>query len=184
MRLSFGPALGVGIASEAEYVDVEMMETIEASIFSQRLSEKLPPDLALVAAKSVISNASLAAELNLAAYRVSVVTRPTPENIVAANKAVAEFQQAESVTYVRRSPKGIKTMDLKTYVVGNVILAVGTDSFEVEFWLRMTSSGAVKPQEVIRALIDQFGFPAGELLFRRTALKAETSAGIKEAFEI
>lgn len=184
MRLSFGPALGVGIASEAEYVDVEMMETIEASIFSQRLSEKLPPDLALVAAKSVISNASLAAELNLAAYRVSVVTRPTPENIVAANKAVAEFQQAESVTYVRRSPKGIKTMDLKTYVVGNVILAVGTDSFEVEFWLRMTSSGAVKPQEVIRALIDQFGFPTGELLFRRTALKAETSAGIKEAFEI
>jgi radical SAM-linked protein len=184
MRLSFGPALGVGIASEAEYVDVEMTESIEASIFSQRLSEKLPPDLALVAAQSVSSNASLAAELNLAAYRVSVATRPTPENIVAANKAVADFQQAESVTYVRRSPKGIKTMDLKTYVVGNVILAVGTDSFNVEFWLRMTSSGAVKPQEVIRALIDQFGFPVGELLFRRTALKAETSAGIKEAFEI
>ena len=75
-------------------------------------------------------------------------------------------------------------MDLKNYVVGNVILAVGPDSFDVEFWLRMTSSGAVKPQEVIRALIDQFGFPLGELLFRRTALKAETSVGIKEAFEI
>ena len=184
MRLSFGPALGVGIASEAEYVDVEMTELIEAAVFSQRLSEKLPPDLALVAAQSVKSNASLAAELNLAAYRVVVATQPTPENIVAANKAVAEFQQAESVTYIRRSPKGIKTMDLKNYVVGNVILAVGPDSFEVEFWLRMTSSGAVKPQEVIRALIDQFSFPLGELLLRRTALQAETSAGIKEAFEI
>ena len=184
MRLSFGPALGVGIASEAEYVDVEMTESIEAAVFSQRLSEKLPPDLALVAAQSVKSNASLAAELNLAAYRVVVATQPTTENIVAANKAVAEFQQAESVTYIRRSPKGIKTMDLKNYVVGNVILAVGPDSFEVEFWLRMTSSGAVKPQEVIRALIDQFSFPLGELLLRRTALQAETSVGIKEAFEI
>ena len=184
MRLSFGPALGVGIASEAEYVDVEMTESIEAAVFSQHLSEKLPPDLALVAAQSVKSNASLAAELNLAAYRVVVATQPTPAQIVAANKAVAEFQQAESVTYIRRSPKGIKTMDLKNYVVGNVVLAVGPDSFEVEFWLRMTSSGAVKPQEVIRALIDQFSFPLGELLLRRTALQAETSAGIKEAFEI
>ncbi len=184
MKLSFGPALGVGIASEAEYVDVEMTESIEASVFSQRLSEKLPPDLALVAAKSVSSNASLAAELNLAAYRVVVATRPTPEQIAAANKAVAEFQQAESVTYVRRSPKGVKTMDLKNYVVGAVKLEVGQESFGVEFWLRMTSSGAVKPQEVMRALIDQFAFPVGELLFRRTALKAETSVGIKEAFEI
>ena len=184
MKLSFGPALGVGIASEAEYVDVEVTEPIEASIFSQRLSEKLPPDLALVAAQSVNSNASLAAELNLAAYRVVVALQPTPENTVAANEAVAAFRRAESVTYVRRSPKGIKTMDLKTYVVGDVALEAGAESFNVEFWLRMTSSGAVKPQEVMRALIDQFGFPVGELLFRRTALKAETSAGIKEAFEI
>ena len=120
MRLSFGPALGVGIASEAEYVDVEVTEPIEASVFGQRLSEKLPPDLALVAAQSVNSNASLAAELNLAAYRVVVALQPTPENTVAANEAVAAFRRAESVTYVRRSPKGIKTMDLKTYVVGDV----------------------------------------------------------------
>ena len=184
MKLSFGPALGVGIASEAEYVDVEVTEPIEASIFSRRLSEKLPPDLALVAAQSVNSNASLAAELNLAAYRVIIATQPTPEKMATANEAVAAFQRAESVTYIRRSPKGIKTMDLKTYVVGDIVLAAGPESFNVEFWLRMTSSGAVKPQEVIKALIDQFGLPSGELLFRRLALKAETGGGIKDAFEI
>ena len=39
MRLSFGPALGVGIASEAEYVDVEMTESVDAKQFSQSLSE-------------------------------------------------------------------------------------------------------------------------------------------------
>ena len=72
MRLSFGPALGVGIASESEYIDVEMAQIVAAEEFSRNLSAKLPPGLALVAAQSVVSNASLAADLNLAAYRVLV----------------------------------------------------------------------------------------------------------------
>ena len=184
MRLSFGPALGVGIASEAEYVDVEMTESVDAKQFSQSLSEKLPPGLALVEARQVSSTASLAAELNLAAYQAQVADLVAPEQIAAAETAVKRLQQSESVTYVRRAPKGIKTMDLKDYLVGDLEIEAAAESFFVRFWLRMTPGGAVKPQEVKRALVELFDFPAGNTAYCRIALRADTKSGQKSAFEI
>jgi radical SAM-linked protein len=184
MRLSFGPALGVGIASEAEYVDVEMSQAVDGQQFSRSLSEKLPPGLALVAAQPVSSTASLAAELNLAAYQVRIDGLAGAVQIAAAEAAVKQLQLSESVTYLRRSPKGIKTMDLKSYLVGELEIEAAAESFAVRFWLRMTPGGAVKPQEVMRALVEQFGFPTGDTTYCRMALRAETNAGRKTAFEI
>ena len=184
MKLSFGPALGVGIASESEYIDVEMTELVDISMFSLALSEKLPPGLALVEARQVSSQASLAAELNLAMYQARVAAVIEPLEVETAKAAVSQLQQAESATYVRRSPKGVKTMDLKTFLVGELQTEVEADAFSVKFWLRMTANGAVKPQEVIRALVEQFGFPAGDTAYCRLALLAETGAGRKSAFEI
>lgn len=184
MKLSFGPALGVGIASESEYIDVEMTELVDISMFSLALSEKLPPGLALVEARQVSSQASLAAELNLAMYQARVAAVIEPLEVETAKAAVSQLQQAESATYVRRSPKGVKTMDLKTFLVGELQTEVEADAFSVKFWLRMTANGAVKPQEVMRALVEQFGFPAGDTAYCRLALLAETGAGRKSAFEI
>ena len=184
MKLSFGPALGVGIASESEYIDVEMTELVDISMFSLALSEKLPPGLALVEARQVSSQASLAAELNLAMYQARVAAVIEPLEVETAKAAVSQLQQAESATYVRRSPKGVKTMDLKTFLVGELQTEVEADAFSVKFWLRMTANGAVKPQEVMRALVEQFGFPAGDTAYCRVALLAETDAGRKSAFEI
>ena len=184
MKLSFGPALSVGVASDSEYLDVELTESMDAADFGRILAAKLPPGLAFVAAHPVLSSSSLASALNLAAYEVTVAVLPTPDNILTASNAVAAFQSAAAVEYVRRSPKGEKTMDVKKFVVGEVSVAEGQNSIVLSFWLRMTATGAVKPMEVLSALSGQFGFPSGEAAFRRTALKAETSSGIQEAFEI
>ena len=184
MKLSFGPALSVGVASDAEYVDVELTEPTDAVAFGLALAPQLPPGLSFVAARPVFTTASLAAALNLAAYHVTTVVSPTPDNLRAAGKAVEKFQAATAVEYVRRTPKGEKTMDVKQFLVGEISVAEGEDSIVLTFWLRMTATGAVKPMEVLSALHGQFGFPSGEAAFRRTALKAEQSSGVKDAFEI
>ena len=184
MKLSFGPALSVGVASAAEYVDVEMTEPFDALDFGRILSAQLPPGLAFVAAQPVFSSSSLAAALNLAAYQVTVGLLPTHDNVLAARNAVAEFQAVESVMYVRRTPKGEKSMDIKNFLVGDVAVGVGQDCMTVTFWLRMIATGAVKPQEVMNALNGQFGFPSAGLSFCRTALRAQTNAGVQDPFEI
>ena len=41
MKISFGPALSVGVASYAEYVDVELQEHVDAADFGERLAQQL-----------------------------------------------------------------------------------------------------------------------------------------------
>ena len=184
MRLSFGPALSVGVASDAEYVDVELTESVDAAQFGCALTAKLPPGLVFVAAKPVVSTTALAAALNLAEYQIAVREAPTSENLTAAQNAVAAFQAADSVPYVRRTPKGEKTLEVKRFLAGDVALAAEQDGIRLSFRLRMTSAGAVKPQEVLRLLQDRFDFPAGDAACRRIALWAETKEGLRDPFEI
>ena len=47
-RLSVGPALSVGVASAAEYVDVELTEPVNETEFGRRLQAQLPPGLVFV----------------------------------------------------------------------------------------------------------------------------------------
>jgi radical SAM-linked protein len=184
MKLSFGPALGVGAASDAEYVDAEMVSLVDEAEYDNRLSEQLPTGLILVKVKTVDSAASLAAVLNLAGYYVEVGVDPSTENIAVAGKALELFEQAESVAYVRRSPKGVKTIDIKSYLVDKPSLKPGVGYIGVFFELRLKSTGAVKPQELMKVLVDHFDFPAGNMSYRRVNLKAETESGVKDAFEI
>ena len=184
MRLSFGPALSVGVASDAEYVDAELTESVDAARFGRALTAKLPPGLVLVAAKPVVSTTALAAALNLAEYQITVREAPTPENLTAAQNAVAAFQAADSVPYVRRTPKGEKTLEMKRFLAGDVMLAAREDGIRLRFRLRMTSDGAVKPQEVLRLLQERFGFPVSAAACRRLSLWSETKEGLRDPFEI
>ena len=109
---------------------------------------------------------------------------PTPENLTAAKNAVAAFQTAESVPYVRRTPKGEKTLEVKQFLAGDVALAAEQDGIRLTFRLRMTSAGAVKPQEALRLLQDRFAFPVGNAACRRLSLWAETKEGLHDPFEI
>jgi radical SAM-linked protein len=184
MKLSFGPALGVGVASDAEYVDAEMISMVDETEFGQKLSHQLPSGLILVKAKQVNSTASLAAELNLAGYSVKIDSEPSPDNLVAAETALEMFSKAEAISYIRSSPKGVKTIDLKSFLMDDPSLVTGSGCINILFWLRLKSTGAVKPQELMKVLVEQYGFPAGNMGYLRFELKAETITGFKDAFEI
>ena len=158
MKLSFGPALGVGVASRAEYVDVELLAAMDAADFGARLAPQLPPGLDFVAAQAVKSSASLAAVLNVADYQAEFAREPKPELIFQARSAIAALLAAESVIYVRRTPKGEKSLDMKHYLLGGLTVEAGQGLFRVEFRLRMTAAGAVKPQELLAALVGSVRF--------------------------
>jgi len=184
MKLSFGPALGVGVASDAEYIDVDMISMVDENDFRQKLSEQLPAGLILVKAQGVNSTASLAAELNLAGYCVEIGAEPSPGNLAAAAKTLELFSKAETISYVRSTPKGVKTVELKSFLVDDPSIITGSGCINILFWLRMKATGAAKPQELMKVLVEQYGCPAGNMSYRRVELRAETATGIRDAFEI
>jgi radical SAM-linked protein len=67
---------------------------------------------------------------------------------------VADLQAAAEVPVERESPKGRKTLDLKEYLCA-LHSSPTEDGVEVEFALRITARGTIRPAEVIDALIDR-----------------------------
>ena len=185
MKISFGPALGVGIASEAEYLDVELEESCPEEEFFQRLSQQMPPGLGLAAARKTESRKSLAAALNLAEYRVDVCLPSQDEfSQERVQNALQQLALRDSLMFLRCSPKGNKTVEVLDYLYDPPKWEKTAEGISLSFRLRMKATGALKPQEFMQALIQQLDFPTGEMRICRTALWAETESGFRTAYEI
>lgn len=72
-KIAFGPALSVGIESEAEYLDLETDPFTEVRTIEERLNTSLPPGLAITGARAVPRTApSLSGSIGRYEYRVEV----------------------------------------------------------------------------------------------------------------
>lgn len=179
MKMAFASALPVGVASVAEYMDVELTdEAVDAAAVERALGPALPAGIALRRVKPItVRHAALMAVVNLASYRV-VAPLAGEAAYEAAAEAAARFNAAVSVPYVKESPKGKREIDIKTYV-DRVELARRPKGAELAMEIRITPTGSVKPLEVFTVLTGVFGLPAdpADAVITRTGLYVAGGAG-------
>lgn len=184
MKMAFASALPVGVASEAEYMDIEMAEAVDAAAVGEALASQLPSGIAVRQVRPITAkHDALMAVVNLAAYRVIV---PLPADAFAdAMAAVTAFNAADAVAYVRENPKGRREIDVKTYVRESVA-AERPEGLELFFEVRITPTGSIKPGEVIEVLTKNFGLPADPdaALVTRTGLFVAGGNGRVSPLEI
>jgi radical SAM-linked protein len=168
-KVGFGPALPVGLESEAEYLDLELVGAHEAAEVASLLAGRLPGGLEVLEAKVVDPRApSISAGMRAAHYLADF-----PENWTAAalGERIAAFE-ASARTVVERSapprprearrgekiaqPK-LREIDLKDVVTH---LALEGER-RVAFSLRADPSGSAKPVEVLTAIFGEGGPPRG-----------------------
>jgi radical SAM-linked protein len=159
-RVSFGPALPVGVESQCEYLDLELVGVHEAAAVAERLSGALPPGLELGEAKVIDPHTpSISASLRAVHY---VVEFPPLWSQSMLEEGVRAFEQASQAVVHRaaparggarkRSEKIARTkareIDLKVIVTH---LALEGDR-RVAFSLRADPSGSAKPAEALAAI--------------------------------
>lgn len=111
-RLSFGPALAVGLESCAECFDAVITEAVSAGELRDRLNAALPEGLCLLEAAPTPQGAPLAAYLDTAAYLIRVAgsgANPAP---------LTGLLQSAALPYERRGPQGSRTLDLRPLLLG------------------------------------------------------------------
>ncbi len=115
-RMSFSPALGVGISSDCEFVDVELAERLDAEEVAGRLRGCLPPGIELVSVGLVApGGTSISALIRAASYRVCLREADVyPEDEV--RRAVASILGADTLRVTRSSPKGEREVDLRPLI--------------------------------------------------------------------
>lgn len=171
MKISFASALAVGVTSQGEYIDVELKEEVELSQAVIRLTQSLPSGIKIKGARYMHGNVpALMAIVNLATYEVTIPL--LAEDIGVIEDSIRWFNEAETVPYIRESPKGRKEIEVKQYMAQAVKIKILEKAVRLMIDIKITPNGSIKPGEVVAALVDMFDLPVDidNLLIHRTGL--------------
>jgi radical SAM family uncharacterized protein/radical SAM-linked protein len=187
-KMGFGPACPVGVASEAEYFDLELLGTPPVAEIASRLDQEMPAGMRVLGAEAVEPSApSLSASLRAVRYRVAFPdTVPTSS----LSEGIERFQAAGSMTVARSVPrqaKGrgrfaparVKEIDLKSLLMQ---LSVSGER-EVLFTVRAGADGSARPSEVLAAIFGDAGSPPQGVRILKEAVSFEVPERTRPARE-
>lgn len=150
IKFSLASALGVGIVSYAEFVEVEMAEPIEPEQAVLALRSSLPRGIRILAADAVANNENaLMAKAALFDYRV---TLQNIDNYL--NEKINNFNNSQTLPFKKSAPKrreGFKEVDVKRYV-DKVNCEIMNNKVILTFSIKNFSEGSFKAMDVLKVL--------------------------------
>ncbi len=147
-KVALSPALSLGVASHAEYLDFDMAAPIELDSFLVTVNDKMPEGLRLIAIVPIeLQSMALQESITLAQYRARIpnVSREELE------RSVEQFLRAESVLVTRVRKGKEKTFDLRAVVETAHVEADGALSFSLKFDVL----GSPKHSELLGVLVGE-----------------------------
>lgn len=115
-KISFATALGVGMTSEAEYLDMELNAANSGDLSTQDVFERLqlaaPPGMPMIAVCASEGKPALASRIEWASYRVDVHAGVRPE----LEDAVLEFLSSDSAIAEVNTKSGRRRADIRPMV--------------------------------------------------------------------
>ena len=158
MKFSLASALGVGVTSEAEFVEIELAEEIDLTATIKKLAVNLPTGIRILAADLAdIKADKLMAQAGGADYRVVVPCKADCDW----QAAVENFNKAESVLFQKPIPKGrgkTKEIEVKNFIDHLEVERSG-DDLQIAFSCKITPTGSMKAAEILLVLRDSFELP-------------------------
>ena len=147
-KVSFGPALSLGVVSEGEYMDFEAWERMDPGELQQRVQRVLPEGLTFVKIRALPRSApKLGETIRAARYRVDSVD---PAKI---ERGVERWKAATPITIERPGKNGkVRTFNLNREVETVEPVSDGA----LRFTLAIHQDGAsVRPGEALRGLFGE-----------------------------
>ena len=152
MKLSLASALGVGVVSRAEFVELELTEPLTAESAVALLRPCLPRGIRITGADVADSlEPALMSQTALAEYAVSV---RVPEDFSGLVQRVETFNSSGSVVYRKAAPKrkaGFKEVDVKRFVQ-QVSYSLAGDRLTFSFQVAIFGDGSLKATDVLQVL--------------------------------
>ncbi len=154
MKYSLASALGVGVVSYAEFVELELTEPMNPLEAAEAFKKALPRGIRVLAVDAVETNApALMSVAGGAEYRVTV---PWTGNVA---DAVEKFNSADEVFFEKQAPKAkekVKRIDVKFYIPEISVVQRETET-ELHFHCRITHNGSMKAVNLLNTLNEQYG---------------------------
>jgi len=150
-KLSFGPALPVGVSSDDEHVDVDLTDVIPALEVARRLGAELPEGLEAVDAQIIGRSApSIEQAMLSVAWTVDLDDLDPAPSAADVDAAIRRFLDAASVPIRTHGKRGERVVDARRIVIR--MERVAPARLELEL---LTEHGQwVKPGLIVTSLLD------------------------------
>ncbi|MCL5037049.1 MAG: TIGR03960 family B12-binding radical SAM protein [Chloroflexi bacterium] len=153
MRLMFALPLAVGLASGAEWFDIDLAESMEPGEFKNRLNSALPDGFKIQRAREVplAGMPSLASIIALSVYRVHL--EAAIEKVPVIKERVEKIKAAREITVDRKG----KPRDIRPYIHAVSVVDVEGGKVTLEISLKHTPGGGGRLAEVLGLLTEDAG---------------------------
>ena len=171
MKFSLASALGVGVVSRAEYVELDLTEPVVPKEAAEAFRKALPRGIRVLAYDAVDDHAqALMAAAGGAGYRVTV---PWDGDFARAEADVEAINAAPALPFEKIAPKAkkkVKQIDVKHYIPhvdvarealmgegADEAAARGTYALVLTFDIAITPQGSMKAVDLLHALNNTYG---------------------------
>ena len=150
-RLSFGPALPVGMESEEEFVDIVLTQSLPPGELQQRLNAELALGFHVHAVDHLaLDTPSVGSSVRAQVYTLPLASLPpekrTPSFVAA---RLTAYREAPTFPMRKRTRHKETLLDAKEFVTRVVVTTRSTLTIETA----MTEVGSIRPHEFIAALL-------------------------------
>jgi radical SAM-linked protein len=142
-KITFALALGLGIESRSEVVDLELSEPLAISELLLRLTPAAPPGFDWIDAHPLPFDAP-PPHPRTVEYSIPVLD----ERRHRAQSNLQSLLASASWPFTRRRPKGESTFDLRPQLIAAELTAEGL----LRFRLNVSADGSARPEELLEAL--------------------------------
>ncbi len=171
MKLAMGPPLSLGIESEWEYFDLELISPLEPDFFSQQLNERLPHGVKILVSERVDRKIpSIYSSITSMDYKIW----SEKGNLEPFRDVLHGFVGGENRMWRRISDQKEKIFSLKDHVQTD--LEHFPDELVVS--IRQSQEGSLKPQEVVKAFLEKEPRELEGIRFLKIGLSFGVQAGM------
>lgn len=175
MKLAFGPALSVGVASTLEYADVYLTEFVNPDVALARLRDASPEALKVERVGYINpKEASLTASITILSYCARVHALDIDAKEI--EKCFSELRKSDTLEVVQKDK--VKVFNPALCIPNDAQVTKEGDSTHISFNLRISPSGSLRPEILLTTVFEQAHAHYSHLTLTRTGLYSESEEGL------
>jgi radical SAM-linked protein len=177
-KISYGPALAVGIESTSEYLDLELETGWDAGVIMESLNPALPEGLKIYESQRLKPGTkSLNALINKASYRILLQVDPGLKADL--RQECDRILQAVELPVTRTGKEGQKTVNIRPWLHNLTIEEKSGDMIEIHLVGEVGNQGNLRPEEILA----RFTLPVTVLAVIRDGLWHEEKGLVKQPMD-
>ncbi len=186
-KISYAAPLPVGVESECDYLDVELVEKVDIDELLKNQKNFLPNGLEFVEAKYRGKSKKLMSLVTDSAYIIQICTQEemTKESV---KEKVDHFVNQDEITYEKLNKRNkLKIIDIKPLIGSFDVLSVYKDQVILKAMVTTGSNGNLKPEKLTELFCEHesISLIEGKDRYRRVELYARNEHGTKiNLFEV